>query len=799
MPNYTLPPIKFNGITWQYLASGSNNHAYRVTINGNVWVLKIQRTLRFSGTANNIANQAERAVRIWNQMNPNHPARVIADHGQEGWIAPFIPGGETDRLIEDQQARKKTTKAEKQALEAHYKATTDAIIDYFCQYQRVIVDPLKGDNLKQTTDIKTGRRNLMAIDVAAALRFEQNIADDQSEVSLDFWKTMRGPYADYFNLYHNKGGERAKQVRTIKALIVLQYFRPDVRADAATLKSDSKLVDELAKVYDGDKSGVDAINQSFDKLPIDLNYFARTTLFGDLFSDPRIQDSTKQELCKRHLAIKLEQQTQRFHYRNPSGRTVSENVTTSHLCRNDHFTLLHKWCLQLLLDIAEQDVDSALQQITGKSQEDLRRLQDELAGAARTKAREQLAAGFTHARREDWIPDLDKLIAHRNLLPWLDLDHIDRLKQYVEQQLATAEPAQAEKMVSILICLLEKGSETDLLCRTGPHSREKLLRKIETLLAAPTTNAAYREKTKQAIAELITNQSPDQYLPYCGPATCHQILKDLERGLEAVHRTKLKDDYPLPGQQVHMKRSPQVIRQMIKTNNDAQWLKSCGPRCRGVVLNELERSLTLTPPNPDAITSAKARALLQKILADYYDPRSCPHYLPRFGPKCSELLVELIQSNQVEAGRGAIAHAEAELPFNTPEDQLNLIIDRTYLPQRRYVHSYLACSSAAVDYPMGVIKATLLQMQREYPNTGPHAGKISGLLSELSKAGITAEAMKQKIDEARSGTGFGRVNAGFKYIVSAIDNNHRMNGYELIDEMRDHDPKNSNLLYRMIF
>lgn len=177
-----------DGTTWEYFDEGSFNEVY---INeSRTKVYKIPKSSDDPGDFapyEKVMDQPERAVRLWNEINPGFAAKVY----KRGWIAPFIKGvtpTECDII--------------KLTLEIYEKTG------------RVVIDALNFDNF-----VKDKNGNVHCIDIGAALKLESVINEDKSQSSLDFWNEMKNVYNKFFDSYKNT---RSKLIQILKSLLVLQ-------------------------------------------------------------------------------------------------------------------------------------------------------------------------------------------------------------------------------------------------------------------------------------------------------------------------------------------------------------------------------------------------------------------------------------------------------------------------------------------------------------------------------------------------------------------------------------------------
>lgn len=248
-------PVIVDGVTWSYHASGGFNDVYSAEVDGQKKALKIAKASTSPVgvfTAEDAAmDTPQRSVRLWNEINPDYPAQLIP----KGWVVPFIDGYEP-------------TVTQK----------CDAIIDLYQRTGRILLDAMVTGNLKKQSNGK-----IVYIDIGFALKLESEYEDQKSVVSLDCWKAKKKVYDKFF--VQNQNGTRASIIKVVKALLVLQQYRPDVR-DASRLKRDYLLVSQLTEAYD--KGGFVFI--SCNDFPLNKVYFSgipamQAVLSCDYFSD----------------------------------------------------------------------------------------------------------------------------------------------------------------------------------------------------------------------------------------------------------------------------------------------------------------------------------------------------------------------------------------------------------------------------------------------------------------------------------------------------------------------------------
>lgn len=290
------PNLTIDKVIWKYLASGNYNDAYVGEMHNKKWVLKKAKSAQGKEKYSKAAaamDTADRAVRLWNLINLDFPAKKYGDD----WIAPFIEG-----------------------VEPTPDEIGDAIIDLYQRTGRIVADALTPGNFK-----KTPAGEIICIDIGAALKLEENLEEEKSQASLDFWRETKRDYGGYFN---RNSPRFSVIVKTTKALLFLQHFRPDV-SDVSKLKINELLVEKLSKAYDTSTTPQDI----YDQFPIKLAYFSKLPLLKDIISDDRFTQEQKQNLCIRF--------------------------------QNHQFYDTHKKLLMLLINNFELDISEAIKITTG--------------------------------------------------------------------------------------------------------------------------------------------------------------------------------------------------------------------------------------------------------------------------------------------------------------------------------------------------------------------------------------------------------------------------------------------------
>ena len=248
-------------IPWTYLASGRYNKVYRSP--DGKQVLKLQ--IIYKEPVNLILDRPERSVRIWNEINPEHPAFVVETSAKvKGWICPFIEGER-----------------------ASDKETSDCLIDIFNRTGRIVCDASNTKNF-----VRTSKGKVVCIDVGVALQFEQRdkvVFKDgairrKSIDSLTVWASAESNYASFFQ---NEVHKTPITTGMIQALLIIKKYGPDI-VDVSNLNKSPKLVNMLLSLRD-DKKRVCAFLQK---------NFPVSSLAADIpapLSEERKQSAAKEE------------------------------------------------------------------------------------------------------------------------------------------------------------------------------------------------------------------------------------------------------------------------------------------------------------------------------------------------------------------------------------------------------------------------------------------------------------------------------------------------------------------------
>src|SRR3990167_4671547 len=200
MESRKIPRIEYNGETWTYLDEGQYNVAYLSPDKKSV--LKIPKD------PSDESEKPLRAVRLWNQINPDlSPEAQVVRINDEiyGWICPFVQG-----------------------FPAYDYQIIEKIIDIYNRTGRIVIDAMvEGNVLYDITNKK-----VECIDISMALQLDENdrkIAGQElrkSEVSLQTWSDLKNIYNQKAFLNPNYSDDAV--INTLKALLFLQVHRPDI-------------------------------------------------------------------------------------------------------------------------------------------------------------------------------------------------------------------------------------------------------------------------------------------------------------------------------------------------------------------------------------------------------------------------------------------------------------------------------------------------------------------------------------------------------------------------------------------
>lgn len=263
------------GIEWEYLAHGSFNVAYRSQ--DGTQVLKIPRY------TDERTDTPERAVRLWNELNPEFPAKLTT--ARLGWIAPYIEGTEP-------------TQAE----------IATKLIDIYWRTNRIVVDASAVGsssaigNFKKVT-LSNGTQEIICIDPGAAVLLTEEVFL-HSDISLNFWKNAQKQYDKFLAASKN-----AVINNLVKALLYIDQFIPDYRVQLLETPQHAHNITRFAAAYEESRTGKNplikrddfnhyefytptelATKNSYAKKLVDLGINGR--LFQVLFHDSAFYDKT---------------------------------------------------------------------------------------------------------------------------------------------------------------------------------------------------------------------------------------------------------------------------------------------------------------------------------------------------------------------------------------------------------------------------------------------------------------------------------------------------------------------------
>lgn len=220
--------LTIEGKKYSFLGAGSFNIAYKsTTAPYEVYKEPLSTT--------ELTDLPDRAVRLWNDINPTMPARV-AGNGK-GWIAPFISG----------------TPASDQEI-------SDALIDIYMRTGRVVVDAFVKSNF-----IKMGNGTIACIDIGSALQLETRLEEEKSHTSLGFWDTkgMKKVYDSV--LLSSEIAMRSPFIaNTIQALLYCTLYALDGQ-NLEFLKTHRDVMISLANAYEKNTGPEDAIPEILKK------------------------------------------------------------------------------------------------------------------------------------------------------------------------------------------------------------------------------------------------------------------------------------------------------------------------------------------------------------------------------------------------------------------------------------------------------------------------------------------------------------------------------------------------------
>lgn len=216
---------------WTVLGHGTYNLAFKKDNQ----VFKVQRRL------NDRTDTPERAVRLWNIINPNlEPAAQLATHNVplqlagktiyvpvDGWVLPFVEGQQASQ--EDIQQK---------------------LLEIYTDTGRIIFDAIAANNFLKTTD-----GQIVCIDIGLALEMDRResatLVGLSRKPSLDSLQNWDSYSTTYINWLKNNQSNYPIVIDTVKALLLIKMLRPDI-VDVTFLTP--KLIGEFSKAFD-DVSG----------------------------------------------------------------------------------------------------------------------------------------------------------------------------------------------------------------------------------------------------------------------------------------------------------------------------------------------------------------------------------------------------------------------------------------------------------------------------------------------------------------------------------------------------------------
>ena len=182
------------------------------------WLAYIKSLAQFELDSN------DRLIRLWNTYNKNleFPAQALGD----GYIVPYVEGDKP-----------------------FFEEIADFCLDFFTEYQRVILDPHVKDNFRRTEDdtivpIDFGQFLLVSIDQEEQMK---------SVASLNYINFFRDTIVSDFQLAIDLNPELMRIFNVTKALLFLQENFPGIK-DVSQLKENHDFMNILAGYYDAVKA-----------------------------------------------------------------------------------------------------------------------------------------------------------------------------------------------------------------------------------------------------------------------------------------------------------------------------------------------------------------------------------------------------------------------------------------------------------------------------------------------------------------------------------------------------------------
>jgi hypothetical protein len=260
-------------VKWELIGDGSFNTTYkskepfRYLVNGQsfhqTWIMKIPK--KDKDAFNNTLNDAERAVKLWNEINPKYPAAFLP-HNQ-GWIAPFLGGATpTDKMI----AKK--------------------MIQIYKKTRRIIADGCGDGNMKLFLD------QVFCVDVDQALRRDSAVSQAFYKKVVTFNKKKSGldSYWKQYEVEYEEEEEDTLPLRPLSVAVIrtLMYLETQLGADKILDKYITDKTISRLHIFREDKKPI---------LEIDLLMAANAddTTFYDYIDSPkppRIDSRLKSQL-----------------------------------------------------------------------------------------------------------------------------------------------------------------------------------------------------------------------------------------------------------------------------------------------------------------------------------------------------------------------------------------------------------------------------------------------------------------------------------------------------------------------
>lgn len=211
------------GKYYWFLGEGSFNRAYSST-SIPCEVLKVAKHSIGSHPVNSPAH----SVSVWNEINPDYPARETQVEYDEAihnaWICPFIPG------------KRPSTEEICQTIMEIYERT-----------DRIVIDGYVPDNFVKMRD---GR--IICIDIGLALKL-----DPTSPTSKAYFESheMVRIYSESLRTHNDRKTIDARITQLIRALLYLAIYQPS-HITLPDLKTNKRLIEQLAALFDTKTLGI---------------------------------------------------------------------------------------------------------------------------------------------------------------------------------------------------------------------------------------------------------------------------------------------------------------------------------------------------------------------------------------------------------------------------------------------------------------------------------------------------------------------------------------------------------------